>query len=154
MKHAGQWIGFLSVLGMLLTIFGCTPPRIGVKDNRLMPCPASPNCVSSQAPDAAHQVPPIVYTGSEKDARAALLSVLNAMPRCRIMADTGTYIHATFTSRIFRFVDDVEFYFDDAQKTIQVRSASRVGYSDLGVNRKRVEKIRHLFARKRVKHPS
>jgi uncharacterized protein (DUF1499 family) len=67
------------------------------------------------------------------------------MRGARVITETETYVHATFTSRVFRFVDDLEFYFVLDAPVIHVRSASRVGYSDLGVNRKRVEKIRKAF---------
>jgi uncharacterized protein (DUF1499 family) len=67
------------------------------------------------------------------------------MRRAKVITDTGDYIHAEFTSRLFRFVDDVEFSFDDTNKLINFRSASRKGYSDLGVNRKRMEEIRKRF---------
>ncbi len=148
MRQLKGIIGLVTIMGMALTVSGCSQPKIGMKNGRLLPCPSSPNCVSSQGQDKTHKVAPLVYTGPEDAAHAALISVLRSMPRSRIVTDTGQYIHATFTSRIFRFVDDVEFYFDAATKTIQVRSASRVGYSDLGVNRKRVEKIRQLFEEK------
>lgn len=148
MGRTKKIIGFIAMAGTALLLFACSQPKIGVSNGRFVPCPSSPNCVSSQATDKTHQVAPLVYTGSEATAHAALLSVLHSMPRCRIVSDTGRYIHATFTSRIFRFVDDVEFYFNTKAKTIQVRSASRVGYSDFGVNRKRVGKIRRLFEQK------
>lgn len=113
----------------------------------LAPCPDSPNCVSTQAPrdDAQHFIEPLTYTGSAADARQRLLAVINAMPRTQIMTDEADTIHATFTSLVFRFVDDVQFVIDDAAKTIHFRSASRVGRSDLGVNRKRMEEIRTRF---------
>lgn len=120
---------------------------LGVTDGRLAPCPRSPNCVSSQSEGRAHYIEPLHFTGSLKEAKEALLSVIRSEKRTRLITITDDYIHAEFTSLIFRFVDDVEFYFDDSTKTIHVRSASRVGRSDLGVNRKRVEKIRGLFNR-------
>lgn len=118
---------------------------LGVKDGMLSPCPASPNCVSSQSEDRAHHIEPFRFSGSLDEAREALLSVIRSEKRTRVITETDDYIHAEFRSLIFRFVDDVEFYFDGATKTIHVRSASRVGHSDLGVNRKRVERLRELF---------
>ena len=136
----------------LAVLVGCTgkPPRdIGVKDGKLSPCPSSPNCVSSQSPagDEEHYIQPLTYSGSPESARAALISVIESMKRTKIITVTDDYIYAEFTSRLFRFVDDVEFYIDDSAKTIHVRSASRLGKSDLGVNRKRIETIRELFDR-------
>ena len=146
------------VIKMLLPMFclavliGCggTPPKnIGVKDGKLAACPSSPNCVSSQsqAGDKEHYIQPLHYTGSRDEAKAALVSVIESMKRTKIVTVRDDYVYAEFTSRIFRFVDDVEFYFDDTTKTIHVRSASRLGHSDLGVNRKRIESIRQLFDR-------
>ncbi|NOY68785.1 MAG: DUF1499 domain-containing protein [Deltaproteobacteria bacterium] len=125
---------------------GCAAPGLGVKDGRLSPCPGSPNCVSSQDTGKSHHIDPITYTCSAADARKALDLVLESMPACKIVSDSDSYIHATFKSRFFRFTDDVEFYFPKESGLIHVRSASRTGYSDLGVNRKRIEKIRKLFA--------
>jgi len=117
----------------------------GLFDGELRPCPKSPNCVSSQSKDPSHFIEPLNYAGSLLTSRQHLLDILKSMRGARVITETETYIHATFTSRIFRFVDDVEFCFVQDAPVIHVRSASRVGYSDLGVNRKRVEKIRKAF---------
>ncbi|MBI3899102.1 MAG: DUF1499 domain-containing protein [Gammaproteobacteria bacterium] len=118
---------------------------LGVNDGRLAACPASPNCVSSQAADAEHSIEPLAYVSSPMEARTRLKQVIAAMPRTRLVSETDNYLHYEFTTRILRFVDDVEFYFDDNARRIQVRSASRVGHSDFGVNRKRVETVRRAF---------
>ena len=119
--------------------------KAGTTNNRLTPCPKSPNCVSSLSEDKSHYVEPLIYKGSEEEARKKLIAVINSMKRSEIVTDKMNYIHATFKSSVFRFVDDVEFSFDDQKKIIHLRSASRTGYSDLGVNRKRIEKIRQGF---------
>lgn len=115
---------------------------------RMAPCPDSPNCVSSRAEpsDTVHYAPPLAYTGSMADARQRLLAVIDAMPRTKVVEDDGNYLHVEFQSLIFRFVDDVEFEFDDAVQAIQFRSASRVGYGDMGVNRTRMDEIKAKFA--------
>ena len=113
--------------------------------DRLAPCPSSPNCVSSQATDDAHRVAPIVFRGDPAAALRRLRTVIEAMPRARIVEMTDSRLKAEFQSWLFRFVDDVDAIVDPGTGTIQVRSASRVGYSDLGVNRKRVEAIRAAF---------
>lgn len=126
-------------------VMGCSgvrPSNLGVRDGRLAPCPASPNCVSSQGADREHAIEPLRYTGTAAEAMAALKNTLLQMKRNRIVTATDTYLYAEFTSAIWRFVDDVEFSFDEGAKVIHVRSASRLGRSDLGVNRKRVEEIR------------
>ena len=113
---------------------------------KLASCPNSPNCVSSAATDESHRIEPIRFSGSPDAALARLRAVIEAMPRARVTrADAGS-LHAEFTSWLLRFVDDVDCVVDAAAGVIQVRSASRVGYSDLGVNRKRVEQIRAAFA--------
>jgi len=141
--------GLLSVLA-LTACAAATPATVKrpADNTTLAPCPDSPNCVSTQAPasDTQHSMPPIPYTGSADDARQKLLAVIAAMPRTKVVADEGNYIHATFTSLVFRFVDDVEFVIDDSAKQIHFRSAARVGYGDMGVNRKRMEEITSRFA--------
>ena len=112
---------------------------------KLLPCPASPNCVSTLTEDEAHTISPIAYSGSMEQTKQRLLDVLNSLPRINILANDMNYLQVTQTSLIFRFVDDVEFVFDDEQKLVHFRSASRTGYSDFGVNRKRMEKIRALM---------
>ena len=119
------------------------------KDRVLTPCPSTPNCVSSVDKDPKHYVEPLRFTGSVEGARTRLLEVLSSLERTRVKALEKNYIHAESVSAIFRFVDDVEFLFDDRQKVIQVKSASRVGYYDLGVNRRRIDKIRIQFDQKR-----
>jgi len=113
----------------------------------LAPCPGSPNCVSTAAPDAAHQVEPIPFSGSAAQAIVRLRAVIEAMPRAQVTRADGDSLHAEFTSWLLRFVDDVDAIADETAHVIHIRSASRVGYSDLGVNRKRVEAIRAAFAR-------
>ena len=125
------------------------PKQLGLIDGQLAQCPNSPNCVLSQgAQDEQHAVAPISYSGAPLDAKATLERVLAESPRTKIKNSTECYMHAEFTSLIFRFVDDVEFLIvpaSEAEGVIHVRSASRVGYSDLGANRKRVEKLRAAF---------
>ncbi|MDD1682260.1 MAG: DUF1499 domain-containing protein [Methanoregula sp.] len=111
-------------------------------NGKLAPCPASPNCVSSQSTDKDHGIEPFPFSGTPAEAMADLKRVLSGMPRARVVTVTENYLHAEFTSTLFRFVDDVEFWLDERTRTIHLRSASRVGRSDLGVNRKRIEHLR------------
>lgn len=124
------------------------PTNLGVKAGKLAECPASPNCVSTQAEDAKHKIEPIRFTGSAGDAMMKLKQALVSLPRTRIVTETADYLHVECVSLIFRFVDDVEFWIDDANHVIHFRSASRVGHGDLGVNRHRMEAIRKTFAEK------
>lgn len=132
----------------LFFICACTGTRSadsGAQNGRLRSCPDRPNCVSSQSTDTRHAIRPLSYKETRLEASERLLKLLGSMPRAKIITASTGYIHAEFTSRVFRFVDDVEFVFDGADKIIQIRSASRLGYSDFGVNRKRVETIREAF---------
>jgi uncharacterized protein (DUF1499 family) len=131
---------------MLSNCSGAQPRDLGCTGGRLLPCPNSPNCVSSQSPDKSHYVKPLTYTSTLTEARKALLSVIGAWPNGEMVEMRGHYVHAKFTSRFFRFVDDVEFCFGDDPGIIHVRSSSRVGYYDFGVNRRRLEQIRTKFA--------
>ncbi|WP_315791684.1 DUF1499 domain-containing protein [Fischerella sp. JS2] len=115
---------------------------LGVTNGHLSSCPASNNCVVSQDADSKHAIDAIVYHVDRDTARETLLKVLNVVPRTEVIEQTDNYIHALSKSRIFKFVDDVEFYFPPNESVIHVRSASRVGESDLGVNRRRIEQIR------------
>ena len=136
------------LLYLVVMMVGCSasrPSQIGVTAGRLAPCPDSPNCVSSQSEDKRHAIEPFHYEGTAEAAMQGLIDVIQGMKRARIRTAQKRYIHAEFISFLFRFVDDVEFLLDEESKTIHVRSASRVGYSDLGVNRKRVEAIRSRF---------
>ncbi|MGR8953040.1 MAG: DUF1499 domain-containing protein [Gammaproteobacteria bacterium] len=105
-------------------------------------CPNSPNCVSSQATDADHFIAPFKIKGTPENAFAALKTALLRQSRTVITEATDTSLHAEATSLIFRFVDDVDALLDADAGVIHIRSASRVGYSDLGVNRRRVEALR------------
>ena len=134
----------------LILLTGCsgTMPDLGIKNSKLAPCPKTPNCVSSQAHDEEHYIQPIIYSGTQQEAHDRLLQIIEAEKRTNILTDQEDYIRVEFTSALFRFVDDVEFYFpqEKADETvIHIRSASRVGSSDLGVNRKRMERIRSKF---------
>lgn len=114
-------------------------------NNKLSPCPNSPNCVSTQSTDKRHKIEPIEYKISSEDALNKVISIIKSIERTKIISEDMDYLKVEFRSKVFRFVDDVEFYFDDQNKTLHFRSASRVGYGDMGVNRKRMEKIRRLF---------
>lgn len=128
-----------------MVLIGCQsvrPANIGTHDGKLAPCPSSPNCVSSQSSDDAHGIAPLTYSGRAADAMKKLTAIVQTFPRTSVITVSDSYLRAEFTSALFRFVDDVEFLVDDTTKVIHVRSASRMGYSDLGVNRKRTEQIR------------
>jgi len=124
---------------------GVRPSNLGVKNGKLAPCPDSPNCVSSQSTDKASAIAPLTYTSTAEEAFTDLKRIISNMKNATLVEELPNYLHYEFRSSIFRFVDDVEFYFDDTEKKIHFRSASRLGYWDLGVNRKRMEKIRQAW---------
>lgn len=133
------------LLSLGLFVAGCTgvpPASLGIRDGRLAPCPPSPNCVSSGSPDKEHYTEPLRFTSAGPQVRERLRTLVGSMTRARLIEERAEYLHVEFTSLIFRFVDDVEFLINDRTKTIDIRSASRLGHSDLGVNLKRVEEIR------------
>jgi uncharacterized protein (DUF1499 family) len=119
----------------------------GLQNNQLSPCPASPNCVNSEySQDSEHYIAGITYQNRNTDDVIQLLQQTIASSGGRISEHTGDYIAATYSSRLFGFVDDVEFRIDRQQQLIHIRSASRQGHSDLGANQKRVQRIKQLFA--------
>jgi uncharacterized protein (DUF1499 family) len=130
------WIGV-----SLTSCVSGSSAALGVKEGHLAKCPATPNCVSSDDDDA-HFLEPLAFDSSPEAAWQALLDVVETLPRVCIVTAGQDYLHAEVRSRIFRFIDDVEFHLRPTARIIAVRSASRVGYSDLGANRKRVEHIR------------
>ena len=127
-------------------------PKLGIDNGQLRPCPSTPNCVSSMATDKKHFIEPILISASPDDTRDIILKVLDEFTRVKVTEIKANYIHAEFTSLIFRFVDDVEFYFPESESDVirvDIRSSSRVGRSDLGVNRKRMEAIREKIGKVR-----
>jgi uncharacterized protein (DUF1499 family) len=138
-----------SAIATPMTLFsfsGTRPTNLGVNDGKLRDCPNSPNCVSSQSIDAEHKIAPLSYTGEPAKALADLKSVISSLPRTKIITANDNYIYAEFTSALMGYVDDVEFYLNTDKQIIEVRSASRLGESDLGVNRDRIETIRAKVA--------
>ena len=139
------------ILGILITISSnlifpaaswAATLSLGVEDGYLSPCPETYNCVVSQNADATHAIAPIAYHTDLVTARETLLKVLSVVPRTEVIQKDDNYIRAESQSRIFKFIDDLEFYFPSDEQVIHLRSAARVGESDLGVNRRRLEQIR------------
>lgn len=123
------------------------PADIGVHDGRLKPAPPTPNCVNSQSTDGYSRIAPLSYAGDGRKALARLHQIVASLPAAKTIDSRPDYVYAEFTSRWMGFVDDTEFYLDEKAAVIHVRSASRLGRKDFGVNRQRVEAIRTMFAR-------
>ena len=129
----------------LIACNGTRPANLGIKGGRLAPCPWTPNCVSSDAADTSHGVAAFRLNAPPEQAWRALRSALESLPRVGIVAITEDYIHAECSSAVFGFVDDLELNLRAQENLISVRSAARLGYSDFGVNRRRVENLRQLL---------
>jgi uncharacterized protein (DUF1499 family) len=127
------------------------PDNLGLHEGKLAACRRTPNCVSSQADpaDAVHYVQPIAFQGSAQDAIAEARATVEGMDRVRVIREMPGYLYVEFRSRLMRFVDDVEFAFDEKAQLLHVRSASRLGRRDFGVNRARVEAIRSTLLARR-----
>lgn len=141
----GLLVAALVAAGQLGWLAGQRPTDLGVRDGRLKPPPKTPNGISSQATDEARRVEPLRYTGDGAAAFARLRELVAGWPGASIAVESPGYLHAEVTTRWLRFVDDLELLLDPAAGVIQVRSASRLGHSDLGTNRRRVEAIRRRF---------
>ena len=149
----------LPIIGALLLsmpLFSCAgkrPTNLGVESSRLTSCPSSPNCVSSDAVDSSHSIAAFALAVPPRDAWLAVRGSVEGLPRTKIIAATADYIHAECTSAVFGFVDDLELHLRIAEGVIAVRSASRLGYSDLGVNRRRIEDLRAILIERGIVGP-
>jgi len=141
-------VGAAALMVLMLSACGGARPRdVGEVAGRLRACPDSPNCVSSDASDEEHGIAPIEILGPPERAFDAARRIVSAWPRTEIVSDGPLMMHVECTSAIMRFVDDLELVLRPLRGEIAVRSASRVGYSDMGVNRRRVEKLREEMIR-------
>ena len=131
----------------LLGLFGCAgerPDNLGAQDGLLVPCPRSPNCVSSQARDERHRIAPLTFADEPETAWARLRMVPTGRADATLIEEQPGYLRLELRTTLF--VDDAEFLLEPVNRVIHVRSASRLGYSDLGTNRSRMEEIRRQFA--------
>jgi uncharacterized protein (DUF1499 family) len=142
----------LILAGQFGLLRGKAPSNLGVTDGKFKPPSKSENSVSSQAdlyPDhpmvAYAAIAPISFSGDAQVAWEKLVSAVKGLPRMAVVSDTGSYLYAQQTTLLLRFTDDVEFSLDADSNVIHVRSASRLGRKDFGVNRKRIEAIRAAF---------
>ncbi len=159
MSNVFRWIGSIAVsIALMLSVMafsvspaeasvfhfsGTRPGNLGVQGGRFANCPSTPNCVNSQSKEPGVQIAPLTILGDNPIAQ--IKTAVLAQPGSAIISETDTYLYAEFTSSLMGFVDDVEFYVNSADKTVEVRSASRLGESDLGVNRQRIEAIRSMM---------
>ena len=145
--QGGTILLLLLVLALALrSALAKRPERFATAARQITPCPLSPNCVSSRSTDPAHRVDPLSFEAPPEETLPRLRGLLEALSRTRVITADGSYLHAECTSRFFRFVDDLELLLDREDAVVHVRSASRIGYSDFGANRRRVEALRALFS--------
>ena len=136
-------VSIVMLIGLLmLSSSSGPPPKLGVNEGKLTPCPESPNCVSTQSDSQDHKMEPIAWKGTSEVAVSRIKETISRdFPGAALVEEGPGYLRYEFRSLIFRFVDDVEFFVDDAAAEIHYRSASRVGHSDLGSNKSRMKKI-------------
>ena len=144
MKRTLRGVIYMAILSiMLAACAGERPANLGAKDGRLAACPGSPNCVSSQAADERHSIAPLAFTGEPDAAFLRLKQILARRKDITVIQELAGYLRVELRTTLF--VDDGEFLLDRERQAIQIRSASRLGYSDLGKNRSRMEEIREQF---------
>lgn len=142
-------LGALALLGLIVYVAMAvmsqkTPDTLGLQNGKLAPCPASPNCVCSEqvlADDTEHFIKAIQGDKAVWDKFKGIVQEQGG----EVITDDGNYVHVTFSTPVFHYIDDVELRFDEAAKLIHIRSASRMGRKDFGVNRTRVEKLKQAL---------
>ncbi len=135
----------LVCVSTVLSCRGTRPSSLGISNARLAPCPSSPNCVSSDSSDPSRRVEALLLSASPDAAWPVIRDAVASLPRTTVVEETADYLHAQCTSALFGFVDDLELHLRASANSVAVRSASRVGYFDLRVNRRRVERLREIL---------
>ena len=149
MKKMIFWIA-IPTIGLvlflaILSIVSRRKPSVGLVNGRLRPCSARPNCVCSEDKELPSYVNPLALSGPADSSWARAKRIIREMGG-KIVREDDCYLWATFSTKLFRFVDDLELRMDEDNEVIHIRSGSRVGYSDMGVNRRRVEDLRVRFS--------
>ncbi len=147
LNHAIRTAGVTTLCFILGACAGSRPANLGQINTTLAPCPDKPNCVSSLAPatDEEHFIAPLSVK-NETETLKAIQQLIENNPQALVKISSPEYVYAEYTSKWLGFVDDVEFLIGESGSTIEVRSASRLGYADFGVNRARIEDIRNQLA--------
>jgi uncharacterized protein (DUF1499 family) len=146
MKYFRELTNSAFYLFLSLSMISCSGEnpalKIGIHHSKLAICPSSPNCVSSDATDPDHYIEPFLLTATPAEAWRVVQAIVAAEPNTKIITAESNYLHAECRSDLFGFVDDLEMHLRPAETVIAIRSASRLGYFDFGVNRKRLERLR------------
>lgn len=142
-------IGVLGVMGAIVIYMAVknnlTPNNLGVTNGKLAQMPNKPNAVSSQTEEKDKKVGALEFKGNLKDSKDKLIKAIENYGNAKIIKNESNYIYVVFTTGIMKYHDDVEFYFDESKKLIQIRSASRIGYSDMGLNKERYNKLSEIY---------
>lgn len=138
-------ISGLMTIFIVSSVSGAGVEGLGSTEDKLAPCPDSPNCVSTQSERKRHAMAPLPYLKTREASRERILSILKGMRRVEIVKLTESTIHTEFRTALWNFVDDVAFLFDDRARVVHFRSASRVGYYDFGLNRRRMKEISERY---------
>lgn len=146
-KVVFMFIGLLVIVVVLQLLIknSITPDNLGVINGELAPLAKSPNCVSSYAIDKERYVEPLPFVGTYEESKQVLLEVMKDYGGMEIVKDEGDYVHLVFSTKLMKFHDDVELLFDTTLNKIYYRSASRVGYSDMGLNKERYLAIKKVY---------
>ena len=151
MQSSKRSVKLLAITCVCLVVSACSgtrPAYLGTEQSALTLCPSTPNCVSSLTDeDSDHAISAIPFS-DQSSMHSALIEAVNANASAELIVNTPNYVYAEYTSSLMKFVDDVEFLFSTSEKVIHVRSASRVGRSDFGVNRERIEQLRSQLTNK------
>jgi len=140
------------VLGLIVILAGQMiitnmriPKNLGVNNGMFAPMPKSPNAVSSQSDDPDYHVEPFPFKENLEHTKAVIINAIESYGNAEIITNESNYIHAIFTTSKMRFHDDVEIYFNESAGIVEYRSASRVGYSDMGLNKERYNKLYEYY---------
>lgn len=147
MKITGiiMFVFLVSAISLMFMKNNRLPVNLGIHDGKLSPLPSSPNGISSQTDAVGKKVKPFPFKGNLDETRVAIRHMLAAYGNMQILKEGSTYIHAVNRTRIMGFKDDLEFYFDELTAQVHIRTSSRIGYSDLGLNRKRYEQLSQIY---------
>ena len=141
--------GVLGVMGAIVIYMlvknNLTPNNLGVNNGKLAKMPNKPNAVSSQTEEKDKKVEALEFKGNLKNSKDQVIKAIEDYGNDKIIKNEANYIYVVFTTGIMKYHDDVEFYFDESKRIIQIRSASRIGYSDMGLNRERYNKLREVY---------
>ena len=141
--------GVLSAMGVIIIYMfvknNLSPNYLGVNGGMLAKMPKTPNAVSSQTEEKDKKVEALEFKGNLVDSKKQVIKAIESYGNAKIIKNETNYIYVVVTTGIMKYHDDVEFYFDESKKLIQIRSASRIGYSDMGLNRERYNKIKEVY---------